>query len=82
MPTASMSVEFSTTVVLSTAVRYVYHYKNKPTNNATIYSNLNAVKFETFELKNFEFFLVFIQNIDCGHTLEPPHQSGSYKYCS
>ena len=25
-----------------------------------------------FQLKNFDIFLIFAQNIDCGYTLEPP----------
>ena len=33
-----------------------------------------ALKIENFQLKNFDIFLIFAQNIDCGYTLE---QGGS-----
>ena len=46
----------------------------------TMYENLPnainrgflALKIEKFQLKNFDIFLIFAQNIDCGYTLEPP----------
>ena len=31
-------------------------------------------------LKSFDIFLIFAQNIDCGHTLEPPRRGGSNEY--
>ena len=31
----------------------------------------SAVKIENFQVKNFDIFLIFAQNIDCGYTLEP-----------
>ena len=40
----------------------------------------SALKIENFQLKNFDIFLIFAQNIDCGYTLEPPRRGGSYKY--
>ena len=39
-----------------------------------------ALKIENFQLKNFDIFLIFAQNIDCGYTLEPPRQGGSNEY--
>ena len=33
-----------------------------------------ALKTENFQLKNFDIFLIFAQNIDCGYTLEPPQR--------
>ena len=33
-----------------------------------------ALKIENFPLKNFDIFLIFAQNIDCGYTLEPPRR--------
>ena len=39
-----------------------------------------VVKNENFQQNNFDIFLIFAQNIDCGHTLEPPQQGGSNKY--
>ena len=32
---------------------------------------------ENFQLKKFDIFLIFAQNIDCGYTLEPPRLGGS-----
>ena len=37
-------------------------------------------KNENFHWKNFDIFLVFAQNIDCGYTLEPPRRGGSNEY--
>ena len=39
-----------------------------------------VVKNENFPLKNFDIFLIFAQNIDCGYTLEPPRRGGSNEY--
>ena len=30
--------------------------------------------------KKMIFFFIFVQNIDCGYTLEPPHRGGSNEY--
>ena len=38
------------------------------------------LKFENFQLKVFDIFLVLAQNIDCGYTLEPPCRGGSNEY--
>ena len=35
-----------------------------------------AVKIEYFQMKIFDIFLIFAQNIDCGYTLEPPRHFG------
>ena len=39
-----------------------------------------ALKIEHFQLKIFDIFLIFAQNIDCGYTLEPPRRGGSNEY--
>ena len=39
-----------------------------------------ALKIENFQLKNFDIFLIFAQNIDRGYTLEPPQRGGSNEY--
>ena len=39
-----------------------------------------ALKTENFQLKKFDSFLIFAQNIDCGYTLEPPQRGGSNEY--
>ena len=36
-----------------------------------------GLKIENFQLNFFYIFLIFAQNIDCGHTLEPPRRGGS-----
>ena len=38
---------------------------------------LCALKIENFQQKNFDIFVIFAQNIDCGYTLEPPRR-GEY----
>ena len=37
-------------------------------------------KNENFQCTNFDIFLIFAQNIDCGYTLEPPRRGGSNEY--
>ena len=39
-----------------------------------------SLKNENFQQKNFDIFLIFAQNIDCGYTLEPPRRGGSNEY--
>ena len=38
-----------------------------------------SFKNEHFQLKIFNIFLIFVQNIDCGYTLEPPRRGGCYE---
>ena len=45
-----------------------------------IKNNFRALKFENFQVKKFDIFLIFAQNIDCGYKLEPPHRGGSNEY--
>ena len=35
---------------------------------------------EKIHWKNFDIFLIFAQNIDCGYTLEPPRREPPYEY--
>ena len=42
--------------------------------------NFLALKIENFQLKKFDIFLIFAQNIDCGYMLEPPRRGGSNVY--
>ena len=53
------------------------HYENMPMQNTEIFK---VVKNENFHQKNFDIFLIFAQNIDCGYTLEPPRRGGSNEY--
>ena len=45
-----------------------------------IYRKSFGCKNEKFHWKNFDIFLTFAQNIDCGYTLEPPRRGGSNEY--
>ena len=47
------------------------HYENMSMQYTEIFS---VVKFENFQKKIFDIFLIFAQNIDCGYTLESPCQ--------
>ena len=55
------------------------HYENLPMQYTEIFLTL---KIENFQLKNFDIFLIFAQNIDCGYMLEPPRRGrgGSNEY--
>ena len=44
------------------------HYENMPMQYIDF---SKVVKIENFQLKKFDIFLIFAQNIDCGYTLEP-----------
>ena len=37
----------------------------------------HGCKNDNFQMKIFDIFLIFAQNIDCGYTLEPPQRGGS-----
>ena len=39
-----------------------------------------AVKNDNFQMKIFDIFLIFAQNIGCRYTLEPPQRGGSNEY--
>ena len=45
-----------------------------------IYRKVFGCKNENVHWKNFENFLIFAQNIDCGYTIEPPRRGGSNEY--
>ena len=45
------------------------HYENLPMQYTVIFK---VVKYENFQWKMFDIFLILAQNIDCGYTLEPP----------
>ena len=55
----------------------ISHYANMPMQYAAIF---HGCKNDNFQLKYFDFFHVFAQNIDCGYTLKPPHGGGSNEY--
>ena len=45
------------------------HYANTPMQYTAIF---HGCKNSNFQMKNYNIFLIFAQNIDCGYTLEPP----------
>ena len=53
------------------------HYENTSVQYTAIF---HGCKNDTFQMKNWDSFLIFAQNIDRGYTLEPPHGGGSYEY--
>ena len=53
------------------------HYENTP---IQIYWKFYNQKKEKFSDKIFNIFHISAQNIDCGYSLEPPHQGGSNEY--
>ena len=55
----------------------ILHYENFPMQYTEIFL---ALKIENFQLKIFDIFLIYAQNIDCGYTLEPPPRGGSNEY--
>ena len=61
----------------SILVVVIIHYENMPMQYT---DNILVVKNENFHWKNFDIFLIFAQNIDCGYTLEPPRRGGFNEY--
>ena len=53
------------------------HYANISVQYTAIF---HGCKNDNFQMKIFDIFLIFAQNIDCGYTLEPPHRGGSNEY--
>ena len=45
-----------------------------------IYRDFCLLKILKTLSENFDIFLIFAQNIDCGYTLEPPRRGGSNEY--
>ena len=53
------------------------HYANMSVQYTAIFHGCKNVN---FQMKFFDIFLIFAQNIDCGYTLEPPQRGGSNEY--
>ena len=45
------------------------HYTNMPMLYSAIF---HGCKNDNFQMKNFDIFLIFAQNMNCGYALEPP----------
>ena len=54
-----------------------YHYENMP---IQIYWKFYRHKNENCQMKNYDFFHISAQNLDCGYSLEPPRRGGSNEY--
>ena len=52
-----------------TSEKLSIHYANVSVRYTAIF---HGCKNDNFQMKIFEFFLIFAQNIDCGYTLEQP----------
>ena len=55
----------------------VSHYENMSMQYTEIFK---VVKKENLQCKNFDIFLIFAQNIDCGYMLEPPRRGDSNEH--
>ena len=56
---------------------YFNHYANMSVQYTSIF---HGCKNDNFQMKFFDIFLIFAQNIDCGYTLEPPQRGGSNEF--
>ena len=56
---------------------FKFHYANMSVQYTAIF---HGCKNDNFQMKIFDIFLIFAQNIDCGYTLEPPQRGGSNEY--
>ena len=56
----------------------MFHYANMSVQYTAIF---HGCKNDNFQMKIFDIFLIFAQNIDCGYTLEPPQYPQSM-FCS
>ena len=62
---------------LSLPYNYFLQYANMYVQYTAIF---HGYKNDYFQMKNYNIFLIFAQNIDCGYTLEPPQLGGSNEY--
>ena len=68
----NMSCDYLITLISKNNLQHMLlHYENLPMQYTEIFL---ALKIEIFQLKDFDIFLIFAQNIDCGYTLEPPRR--------
>ena len=56
---------------------FLFHYENLPMQYTDI---LSAVKIENLIRTIFDILSNFVENIDCGYMLEPPHRGGCNEY--
>ena len=74
----ALNFEISHLVVCQDLLRsYSSHYANMSVQYSAIF---HGCKNDNFQMKFFDSFLIFAQNIDCGYTLEPPQRGGSNEY--
>ena len=58
----------------------LFHYENKPIQIYGKFYHQKKKKNENFSDENLNIFQISVQNIDCGHSLEPPQRGGSNEY--
>ena len=51
-------------------INLTFNYENKPMQCTALFHGCKNVN---FQIKNYNIFLIFSHNIDCGYTLDPPH---------
>ena len=56
---------------------FLFHYENLPMQYTEIFFLLYKIKISS---ENFDIFLIFAKNIDCGYTLELLRRGGSNEY--
>ena len=56
--------------VILQSCKSIGHYENTPMQYTAIF---HCCKNDNFQLKLFDYYYIFAQNIYCGYTLEPPH---------
>ena len=62
-------------IEITKSIQMFAHNENLPMQYTEIFK---ALKIENFQLKNFDSFLIFAQNIDCRYTLEPPRPQSMF----
>ena len=55
-------------------------YLHRINSKSLIHYWIILVKLENFQSKILDIFLIFVPNIDCGYTLEPPRRGGPNEY--
>ena len=77
-PVQNLFVGFLMTRLINDGKFYSSHHnENLPMQNKEIFFRCKNGK---FHWKNFDIFLIFAPNIDCGYMLEPPRRGGSNEY--
>ena len=60
----------ATPQIVADFLTFLFHYANMSVQYTVLF---HGCKNDNFQMKIFDIFLIFAQNIDCWYTLEPPH---------